>query len=464
MLDLVVIGGGPGGYVAAIRAAQLGFKVACVDKRGTFGGTCLNVGCIPSKALLDSSEHFHQAQTRFSRHGILVGELKLDLAAMMSRKDRVVRDLTGGVAYLLKKNKIEAITGIARIKKPGEVVVQDAGGAERVLACRHILLASGSEPVQIPSLPFDGTHVISSTEALCLDRVPEHLVVVGGGVIGLELGSVWRRLGARVTVVEFLPKILSICDGEIAAQLQKSLEKTGFEFKLGTKVTGRRVEGNQVILEAENRDGKLEIAGDKVLVCVGRRAYTRGLGLESIGIQPDPRTGQIPVDENYQTRVPGIFALGDLTAGPMLAHKAEDEGMAFAERLAGQKSHVDLAAIPNVVYTWPEIASVDPTEEQLQAKGAGYKVGKFQLRANGRAKCMDEDEGLVKVIADPETDRVLAVHIFGPKASDMIAEAVHVIEFKGSSEDIIRISHAHPTLSEGLREAAMAVHGRAIHA
>ena len=463
MLDLVVIGGGPGGYVAAIRAAQLGFKVACIDKRGTFGGTCLNVGCIPSKALLDSSELYHLAQVRFPRHGIGVGELKLDLAAMMARKDKVVRELTGGVAFLLKKNKIEAITGTARLTKPGEVVVKDASGAERALACKNILLATGSEPIQIPALPFDGNHVISSTEALCLDRVPEHLVVVGGGVIGLELGSVWRRLGARVTVVEFLPKILGICDGEIAGLLQKSLEKTGFEFKLGTKVTGRRIEGDRVILEAENQDGKVEIPGDKVLVCVGRKAYTRGLGLETIGLEPDPRSGQLSVDENYQTRVPGVFALGDLTAGPMLAHKAEDEGMVFAERLAGQKSHMDLEAVPNVVYTWPEIASVGPTEEQLKARGTDYKVGKFQLRANGRAKCMDEDEGLVKVIADPKTDRVLAVHIFGPRASDMIAEAVHVIEFKGSSEDIVRISHAHPTLSEGLREAAMAVHGRAIH-
>jgi dihydrolipoamide dehydrogenase len=463
MLDLVVIGGGPGGYVAAIRAAQLGLKAACVDKRATFGGTCLNVGCIPSKALLDSSELYHLAQTKFSRHGIGVGDVRLDLAAMMARKDKVVRELTAGIAYLLKKNKIEAITGTARVAKPGEVVVTDASGTEKTLACKNILLATGSEPVQIPTLPFDGKHVLSSTEALCLDRVPDHLIVVGGGYIGLELGSVWKRLGARVTVVEFLPKILTICDGEIAAHLHKTLEKLGVEFKLGTKVTGRRVEGDRVILEAESQDGKLEIPGDKILVCVGRKAYTRGLGLEAIGIQPDARTGQIAVDENYRTIVPGVYALGDLTAGPMLAHKAEDEGVVFAERLVGQKSHVDLEAIPSVVYTWPEIASVGPTEEQLKSRGVEYKVGKFPLRANGRAKCMDEDEGLVKVIADPRTDRVLAVHIFGPRASDMIAEAVNVIEFKGSSEDIVRICHAHPTLSEGLREAAMAVHGRAIH-
>jgi dihydrolipoamide dehydrogenase len=463
MFDLVVIGGGPGGYVAAIRAAQLGLKVACVDKRASFGGTCLNVGCIPSKALLDSSELFHLAQTKFSRHGIAVGDLKLDLAAMMARKDKVVRELTGGIAYLLKKNKIEAITGTARIAKPGEVVVTDASGGEKTLPCKNILMATGSEPVQIPSLPFDGKHVLSSTEALCLDRIPEHLIVVGGGYIGLELGSVWKRLGSRVTVVEFLPKILTICDGEIAAQLHKTLEKLGIEFELGTKVTGRRVEGDRVVLEAENQDGKMEITGDKVLVCVGRRAYTKGLGLEAIGIQPDARTGQVAVDENYRTNVPGVYALGDLTAGPMLAHKAEDEGVVFAERLVGQKSHVDLETIPSVVYTWPEIASVGPTEEQLKSRGVDYKVGKFPFKANGRAKCMDEDEGLVKVIADPKTDRVLAVHIFGPRASDMIAEAVNVIEFKGSSEDIVRICHAHPTLSETLREAAMAVHGRAIH-
>lgn len=463
MFDLVVIGGGPGGYVAAIRAAQLGLKVACIDKRGTFGGTCLNVGCIPSKALLDSSELYHVAQTKFARHGIGVGELKLDLAAMMARKDKVVRDLTGGIAYLLKKNKIEAITGTARIPRVGEVVVTDASGADRSLACKNILLATGSEPVQIPSLPFDGTHVLSSTEALCLDRVPDHLIVVGGGYIGLELGSVWRRLGARVTVVEFLPKILTICDGEMAGLLHKSLEKLGIEFKLGTRVTGRRIEGDKVILEAENQEGKVEIAGDKVLVCVGRKAYTKGLGLEALGIQPDQRTGQIAIDSNYQTNVPGIFALGDLTNGPMLAHKAEDEGVAFAERLTGQKTHVDLDAIPSVVYTWPEIASVGPTEEQLKAKGVEYRVGKFPLKVNGRAKCMDEDEGLVKVLADPKTDRVIGVHIFGPRASDMIAEAVTIVEFKGSSEDIARICHAHPTLSEGLREAAMAVLGRAIH-
>ncbi|MCY2939654.1 MAG: dihydrolipoyl dehydrogenase [Planctomycetota bacterium] len=463
MFDLVVIGGGPGGYVAAIRAAQLGIKVACVEKRATLGGTCLNVGCIPSKALLDSSEFYYLAGHKFSRHGIGIGDLTLDLAAMMARKDKVVRELTGGVAFLLKKNKIELITGTASLGRVGEVLVVDSAGVECVLPTRNILLATGSEPVQIPALAFDGTHVLSSTEALCLEKVPEHLIVVGGGYIGLELGSVWRRLGSRVTIVEFLPKILTICDCEIAALLHKSLENLGIEFKLGTKVTGRRIEGDKVVLDAENLGGKLEVVGDKVLVCVGRRAFTKGLNLEAHAIFPDTRTGQIAVDENYQTGAVGIFALGDLTTGPMLAHKAEDEGVAFAERLAGRKTHVDLEAIPSVVYTWPEIASVGPTEEQLKARGIEFKTGKFILRNNGRAKCMDEDEGLVKVLADPKTDRVLGVHIFGPRASDMIAEAVAIIEFRGSSEDIARICHAHPTLSEGLREAAMAVHSRAIH-
>lgn len=462
--DLVVIGGGPGGYVASIRAAQLGMSVAVVEKRATLGGTCLNVGCIPSKALLDSSELVSVIKNQAARHGIKVAAPQVDLPAMLGRKDLVVRELTQGVAFLLKKNKVEVVHGAGKIAGPGSVAVELASGGTTTLACRNILLATGSEPVNLPFLPFDGKNIVSSTEALSFDKVPDHLVLVGAGYIGLELGSVWRRLGAKVTVVEFLPRILAIADGELAGLLQKALERQGMVFQLGTKVTGFALEKAGVTLKCE-ADGKpVALKGDKVLVCVGRKALTRGLGLEEAGIAPDARTGQLPVDSNYQTKVPGIFAVGDLVAGPMLAHKAEDEGVAFAERLAGHKTHVDLGTIPSVIYTWPELASVGANEEELKAAGVGYKVGKYPFKPNARAKCMGEDEGLVKVLADASTDRVLGVHVLGPRASDLISEAVTIMEFRGSSEDIARICHAHPTLSEAMREAALSVHKRPIHA
>jgi dihydrolipoamide dehydrogenase len=462
--DLVVIGAGPGGYVAAIRAAQLGKTVACVEKRATLGGTCLNIGCIPSKALLDSTELYHLAHERFSRHGIKVSGLEIDVPAMLARKDAVVKSLTGGVAGLFKKNKITPVYGTARVASPNSVVVQLNEGGETTLEADHILLATGSEPVNLPFLPFDGRTIVSSTEALGFERVPEHLIVIGAGYIGLELGSVWKRLGAKVTVIEFLPRIVPLADVEMGSLLHKSLTKQGLEFFLETKVTGGKVEGDRVTVLAEVKDGKtLTFEGDRVLVAVGRRPYTEGLGLAEVGVQVDPKTGRVPIDGHFRTNVPTISAIGDLVEGPMLAHKAEDEGVAFAETLAGKYGHVDYDTIPGVIYTWPELASVGITEEQAKQRKLDYRVGKFPFMANGRAKAMDETEGVVKILADAKTDRVLGVHILGPRASDMIAEAVTTMEFAGSAEDIARISHAHPSLSEAVREAALAVDRRAIH-
>jgi dihydrolipoamide dehydrogenase len=462
--DLVVIGSGPGGYVAAIRAAQLGMKVACVEKRETLGGTCLNIGCIPSKALLDSSELYHLAQTKFAKHGIKVDKIGLDLPAMLSRKDTVVKSLTEGVKFLFKKNKIEPVFGTARVTSGESVVVRDGNGGETTLETKHILLATGSTPVDLPFIPFNGKTIVSSTEALEFDRVPEHLVVVGGGYIGLELGSVWRRLGANVTVIEFLPRIVPMADVEVGTLLHKSLIKQGLEFHLETKVTGAKVDGDSVTVTAESKDGQTyNFPCDRVLVAVGRRPYTECLGLAEAGVTVDPKTGKVPVDAHYRTNLPTVSAIGDLVDGPMLAHKAEDEGVAFAEILAGKAGHVDYNTIPSVIYTWPEMASVGITEEQAKEQKLDYKVGKYPFLPNGRAKAMDESEGIVKILADAKTDRVLGVHIIGPRASDLIAEAVAVMEFAGSSEDIARTSHAHPTLSEVVREAAMAVERRAIH-
>jgi dihydrolipoamide dehydrogenase len=461
--DLVVIGAGPGGYVAAIRAAQLGMHVACVEKRATLGGTCLNVGCIPSKALLDSSEWYAQARSKFSHHGIQLGDLRLDLKAMLARKDGVVKGLTDGVAFLFKKNKITWVQGAGRVAGHGKVVVKGTGAETRMLETKAILLATGSESVSLPALPFDGSAIVSSTEALAFDKVPAHLIVVGAGYIGLELGSVWSRLGAKVTVVEFLPRILPLTDTEIAELLHKSLIKQGLTFHLDTKVTAASTQGGRVIVNATSKGQDVLFQGDKVLVAVGRKPYTTGLGLEEAGVKVSPQGGRIPVDEDFQTNVPGIYAIGDLIDGPMLAHKAQDEGIAFAERLGGAKTVVNHLTVPSVIYTWPEVASVGLTEEQVREKGGDYRVGKFPFAANGRARCMDETEGLVKILADARTDRVLGVHIIGPRASDLIAEAVTVMEFAGSAEDIARICHAHPTLSEAVREAALAVDKRAIH-
>jgi dihydrolipoamide dehydrogenase len=466
MYDLIVIGGGPGGYVAALRAAQLGLRVACIDKRLAFGGTCLNIGCIPSKALLDSSELLVVARNKLANHGIGVGRLTLDLATMMKRKGAVVKSLTDGVGYLLKKNKVTTYNGTGRLTEPGKVELKRAEGTKETLEGKNILLATGSEVIELPSLKFDHQLVVNSTDALSFTDVPKHLIVVGGGYIGLELGSVWARLGAKVTVLEFLPRLLPNTDGEIAAMVKKSLERQGLQFQLETKVTGARLASNQVTvttMDKSNREGSF--IGDKVLVAVGRKPNIEGLGLDEARVKHDAKTGRVDVDERYQTNVPGLYAIGDLIAGPMLAHKAMEEGVAVAELLAGKPGHVNYDAIPAVIYIWPEVASVGPTEEQLKEGGCEYRVGKFPFIASGRARCMDETEGVVKVLADAKTDRVLAVHILGPRASDMIAEAVAVMEFQGSAEDIARIVHAHPTLSESLAEAARAAwSGSALHA
>ncbi|AMV22942.1 Dihydrolipoamide dehydrogenase [Gemmata sp. SH-PL17] len=455
--DLVVIGGGPGGYTAAIRAAQLGLKVACVEKRANkaLGGVCLNVGCIPSKALLDSSEMYEVTTHKLARHGIKVGSVALDLDTMLKRKDKVVSELTGGVGFLFKKYGVTPVFGSAKLLAGKKVEVTAADGAKSVLEAKNVLLATGSESTELPFMKFDGKYIVSSTEALNFNPVPKHLIVVGGGYIGLELSSVWKRLGAKVTVIEFLPRILAISDGEVANEVHKLLVKQGFEFHLDTKVTGATVKGDSVTVTAQTKDGKeLSIQGDRVLVAVGRRPYTTGLGLDDVGVKYDPKSGRVEVDGHFQTSVPGIFAIGDLIAGPMLAHKASEEGVVFAETLAGMKPHVNYDAIPSVIYIWPEVASVGLTEEQLKEKGIEYRTGKFKFSATGRAKAMDEQDGFVKVLADAKTDRVLGVHILGPRASDLIAECVTIMEYKGSAEDIARCTHAHPTLSEAVGEAA----------
>jgi dihydrolipoamide dehydrogenase len=455
--DLVVIGAGPGGYTAAIRAAQLKLKVACVEKRPgkALGGTCLNVGCIPSKALLDSSEHYEAALHKLARHGVMVNGVELDLPTMLARKDKVVKELTGGVAFLFKKYGVTPVYGAAKLRPGNAVEVTGDDGQTTTLKAKHVLLATGSESTELPFMKFDGTHVVSSTEALNFNPVPKHLIVVGGGYIGLELGSVWKRLGSKVTVIEFLPRILAVSDGEVAAEVYRLLQKQGMEFHLDTKVTGATVKDGAVTVTAQSKDGKeMRFEGDRVLVAVGRRPYTAGLGLDEAGVTSDPKTRQVPVDGSFRTNVPGVYAIGDLVAGPMLAHKASEEGVVFAERLAGMKPHINYHAIPAVIYIWPEVASVGFTEEQVKEQGTPYKVGRFKFAATGRAKAMDEPDGFVKVIADQKTDRVLGVHILGPRASDLIAECVTVMEYHGSAEDIARCTHGHPTLSEAVGEAA----------
>jgi dihydrolipoamide dehydrogenase len=462
--DLVVIGGGPGGYACALRAAQLGLKPAVVERRATLGGTCLNIGCIPSKALLDSSERYAEIG-KLARHGINVKDVQLDLAKMLARKDQVVKELTQGVAGLFRKNKVAFVQGTGKLLGAGKLAVTSADGKTTELTARSIVVAAGSEPVSLPGIPFDGKTVVSSTEALAFDKVPKNLIVVGGGYIGLELGSVWSRLGSKVTVLEFLPRILPLSDGELAAMVQKSLTKQGLEFHLEAKVTSAASKGDQAIVKATVKGEEKTFAGDKVLMAVGRRAATAGLGLEQAGVPLDSKAGKIVVDQKtLQTNVTGIYALGDVVDGPMLAHKAQMEGEALAEMLAGHKAFVNYDAIPSVVYTWPELASVGLTEEQLKDAKREYKVGKFPFLANGRAKCLDETEGVVKLLTDSKTDRLLGVHIFGPRASDMIAEAVAVMEYSGSAEDIARICHGHPTLSEGFGEAARhAAFGAPLH-
>jgi dihydrolipoamide dehydrogenase len=461
--DLIVIGTGPGGYVCAIRAAQLGLKTAVVEKRKTHGGTCLNIGCIPSKALLYASDMFEEAGHQFGALGIGVGTPKLDLPGMMKHKKETVTANVQGVAFLLKKNKIDAFIGAGRIVAPGKVEVSAEEGKQQVLETKAIVIATGSDVTPLPGVAIDEKRIVSSTGALELDKVPERLVVVGAGVIGLELGSVWRRLGSQVTVVEFLDRILPGMDAEVAKQFQRLLEKQGIKFMLGSKVTGVDAAGNAIkvaVEPAKGGEGK-NLDADVVLVAIGRRPFTDGLGLEGVGVQLD--RGRVVIDDHFQTNVPGIFAIGDVVRGPMLAHKAEDEGVALAELLAGKAGHVNYGVIPSVVYTMPEVASVGATEEELKAAGVAYKAGKFPFLANGRARAMRKTDGFVKVLADANTDRVLGVHIVGAGAGDLIHEAAVLMEFGGSSEDLARTCHAHPTMSEAVKEAALAVEGRAIH-
>jgi dihydrolipoamide dehydrogenase len=457
--DLLVIGGGPGGYVAAIRAAQLGLNTACVEKRGSLGGTCLNVGCIPSKALLQSSHFYEQAEHNFAQHGVKVSGLGLDLDAMMQRKAKAVEDLTKGVEFLFKKNKVTYLKGHARLAGPDRVEVDGQS-----YGAKNIIIATGSDIVQLPGIEIDEQRIVSSTGALSLTKVPERLLIIGGGVIGLELGSVWARLGAKVEVVEFLDHLIPGSDAEIAKQFQKILQKQGITFQLSTKVTQAKVNEESVTVTLEPAQGgeAKKARYDVVLVAVGRRPYTDGLGLEAAGITVDER-GRIPVNADLQTVQPSIWAIGDVVAGAMLAHKAEDEGAAVAERIAGQKPHIDYNCIPSVIYTHPEVASVGQSEEAIRAAGTPYAVGKFPFSANSRARAVGEKEGLVKVIAHRDSDEILGVHIIGPEAGTLIQEAVTLMEFKASAEDMARISHAHPTFTEAVREAGLAVAKRAIH-
>ncbi len=461
--DVIVIGAGPGGYVAAIRAAQLGLKTACVE-REYLGGTCLNVGCIPSKALLDSSEKFYAARNQFAKHGINVGDVTLDLPKMLARKDGVVKALTGGIGLLFKKNKVEHLKGQGIIAAPGTVQVTGSDGSTKEYKTKGIVIATGSAPSQVPALPFDGKNILSSTEMLNVSELPKKLIVVGGGYIGVEMSSVWARLGTEVQVIEFLDGILPASDREMANALQRSLEKQGMKFRFSTAADGFEVKNGKVRVSWKSRDGSqsgVEEA-DKVLVCVGRRPVIDGLGLDKLGVAIDKR-GFVTVDKHFKTNVDGIYAIGDVIGGIMLAHKAEEEGVAIAEILAGKPGHVNYATCPAVVYTHPELASVGKTEEELKAAGVEYKVGKFNMIANGRARGMDETEGFIKVLGDKKTDRLLGVHILSAHASDVISEAVTAMEFHASCEDLARTFHAHPTLPEALKEAAMAVDKMQIH-
>jgi dihydrolipoamide dehydrogenase len=464
--DLIVIGTGPGGYVCAIKAAQLGMKVAVIEKRSTFGGTCLNVGCIPSKALLHASEVFAHAKHGMEELGVEVSGTTLNLEKMMGHKDATVKSNVDGVAFLFKKNKIESFIGTGKIVSAGKVSVTAEDGAVQELETKSIVIATGSDVAGIPGVPveIDEKVIVSSTGGIALDKVPGHMVVVGGGVIGLELGSVWSRLGAKVTVVEYLDTILGGMDAELSKQFQRILGKQGVEFNLGAKVTGveKTETGAKVTFEPVKGGDIKTIDADVVLVATGRKPYTAGLGLEEAGVVLDNR-GRVEIDHHYATNVAGIYAIGDVVKGPMLAHKAEDEGVALAEILAGQHGHVNYDVIPGVVYTQPEVASVGKTEEELKAAGAAYKVGKFPFMANGRARAMQATEGFVKVLADKDTDRVLGVHIIGFGAGEMIHEAAVLMEFGGSSEDLGRTCHAHPTMSEAVKEAALATFFKPIH-
>lgn len=456
--DLVVVGAGPGGYVAAIRAAQLGLDTACVEKEPALGGTCLRVGCIPSKALLESSERYFEAKHHLGVHGVKVSGVELDLAALMKHKDATVSALTQGVKGLFRKNKVARYEGHGRLDGPGRVVVDGADGTT-VLRAKHVIIATGSTVARLPGVEFDGDRIGGSTEALSYPEVPGHLVVIGAGYIGLEMASVWSRLGSRVTVLEYLDRILPGMDGELAKTAKRVFEKQGLTFHLGTRVTGARVEGEGCVVEVDGRD---PIRCDRVLVAVGRVPYTEGLGLETLGLRLDER-GRIPVDDHYRTAADGVYAIGDVIAGPMLAHKASEEGIACVEHIVTGYGHVNYDAIPGIVYTHPEVASVGRTEEELQAAGVAYRKGRFPFTANGRARALGETDGFVKILSDEKTDRVLGAHIIGPRAGDLIAEMAVAIELGASAEDIARSSHAHPTLAECIKEAALAADGRPIH-
>jgi dihydrolipoamide dehydrogenase len=467
--DVIIIGSGPGGYVAAVRAAQLGLQVACIEKAPRLGGVCLNVGCIPSKALLDSSEYLQLAKNQFAEHGIKAGRISLDLAVMMARKEKVVQDLTENVRRLLEGNKVDIIHGTARLAGTGQVTVESNSGSSNkkqstTLTAKSIILATGSEAIPLADVPFDGSQIISATEALRLDTVPKHLGIVGGGYIGLELGSVWLRLGASVSLFEMLPHIAIGLDGQVGRKLQRVLKRQGFKFYMNSKVSRAKVSAKNVKVELEAKGKKETVTCDKLLVCIGRRPLTRDLGLAEVGVDTDPQSGCVMVNSAYRTNIPSIYAIGDLISGPMLAHKASAEGIAAAEIIAGRAGEVNYDAIPSVIYTWPEVASVGLTEEQVKARNIPYCAGTYPFTGAGRARCMGETEGFVKVLAHEKTDRVLGIHIIGPRAADMIAEGVLAVEFGASSEDIARTIHGHPTFAEALQEAAMAVQKCSIYA
>jgi dihydrolipoamide dehydrogenase len=463
--DVTVIGSGPGGYVAAIRCAQLGMKTALVEKYNTLGGTCLNVGCIPSKALLDSSEHYHNAEKNFKKHGINLSDLKVDLPQMIDRKRGVVKQTVDGIGFLMKKNKISVHQGMGSFKDKNTIVVTGSDNKKTEFTTEKVIIATGSKPASLPFIDIDKKRIITSTEALELQEVPGHMMIIGGGYIGLELGSVYARLGTKVTVLEYAERIAPLIDITMSKELMKSLKKLKFDFKLSHKVTSVENTGKEVVVKAEDKKGQeVEVKGDICLVSVGRRPYTDGLGLENIGLELNSQ-GKIEVDEHLKTKVDNIYAIGDvIEKGPMLAHKAEEEGVFVAETMAGQKPHINYLLIPSVIYTWPEVASVGYTEEQLQAQGKKYKSGSFPFKASGRARASMDIEGVVKVLADEETDELLGVHMIGPRAADMIAEAVVAMEYRASAEDIARMSHAHPTFTEALKEACLAAtEDRALH-
>jgi len=462
--DVVVIGSGPGGYVAAIRCGQLGLKTAIIEKYNTLGGTCLNVGCIPSKALLDSSEHFYNATHTFATHGIDLTGLQVNLGQMIKRKNEVVKQTTEGIKFLMRKNKVTEFYGVASFVDKNTIRVATTGGEPQQITAKNVIIATGSKPASLPGITLDKKRIITSTEALNLPEVPKHLIVIGAGVIGAELGSVYGRIGAKVSFVEYAASMIPTMDGAMGKELQRVLKKMGADFYFNHKVTGVENKGDEVVVTAENsKGGTMTLTGDYCLVAIGRKPYSEGLNLEAAGIQKDDR-GRIPVNEHLETATPGIYAIGDVVRGAMLAHKAEEEGVFAAETIAGQKPHVNYLLIPNVVYTWPEVASVGYTEEELKSRSVAYKMGSFPFKASGRARASMDTDGLIKVLADQQTDEILGVHMIGPRAADMIAEAVVAMEFRASAEDIGRISHAHPTYTESFKEAALAAtENRALH-